>query len=97
MSFLYVQNLRKESQLHDALIRAEAAETNLKTAEKTIKLLKEFQDVDEVINSTDDDDVAEYLRTGVWPKTNPKPSDSTTPAAKQPKAGKSSKGSERSD
>lgn len=41
---------------------------NLKVAEKTINILKEFSDVNEAIDNAPNDDVAEFLRTGMWPK-----------------------------
>jgi len=45
-----------------------AVEANLKTAEKAVTMLKEMRDVHEAIDNAPNDDVAEYLRTGVFPK-----------------------------
>lgn len=89
---LYIQKLHLTTKLHDAQIKVEVAEANLKVAEKTIKLLKEYQDVDQVIENAGDDDVAEYLRTGVWPKSHPKTGDSPAAAPGQPQTGKPGQG-----
>lgn len=64
--FFYIQNLHKDAQILKEQSGRAIAEANLKTAEKTIALLKEYEDVEQIIDESPDDDVAYYLRTGVW-------------------------------
>jgi hypothetical protein len=66
-----------------------ALEVSLQTAEKTVELLKEYANVDEIIDDSTDDDVLYYLQHGVFPKTHdsegnglstsPKPPDTAKP------------------
>lgn len=67
---------------------------NLKTAETTINLLKEMTDVNEAIDNAPSDDVAEYLRTGVWPKRPDSKGDGVPAPAKPTDAQKSGQGQE---
>lgn len=87
---LYVQNLRLTNQVQLAEGRAQVAESNLKTAEKTIAILKEYEDVDTAIEESPDDDVAYYLSHGVWRDSNTKgnrvPAPAPAPGAKEPGA-----------
>lgn len=89
---LYVQKQHLATKLHDAQIQVEVAEAKVVVAEKTIKLLKEYQDVEEVIQNSDDDDVAQYLRDGVWPAPHPKTGDSSAATAPKPQTGKPGQG-----
>jgi hypothetical protein len=65
---LYVRVLIKDRQLQTAITRAEVAESNLATAEAAVKLLKEYQYVEDAIQSAPSDAIADYLRSGVLPK-----------------------------
>lgn len=64
----YVQKIRAERRADDERQLREVAEANLQIAEKTIKVFREWENIDEVMENSDDDVVVDYLRTGVWPK-----------------------------
>jgi hypothetical protein len=69
-----------------------AAETNLKVAEQTINLLRKMENSHEAIDKADNDDVVNYLRTGLWPYSPNTKRDGVSTPAKTTTPGKSPRG-----
>lgn len=89
---LYVQKTRAERRADSERQLKEAAESKLAAAEKTIKLLRAWEAIDEVIENTDDDVIIDYLRTGVWPQDRDKTGDRPAPVPGPAPPGKPPKG-----
>jgi hypothetical protein len=73
----------------------EVAEAKVVVAEKTIKIFREWENIDEVMENAGDDDVIDYLRTGVWPQDRSKAGDRPAPVPGPAETGKPGEGQKR--